>query len=202
MAQVRPNPDQEPTAFYSQQNADLLLFESPSPWKIRALTVCFAAVLVFCAACSRDVLHHMTRNAISPELAPLSWRVAAAIIISGAGVAFFGGMLIFMRFYCTRLFQVAGQDQVRVETLRLFCRRERTLAASRIVSASYYRGKFSSDLRPTVQVDAPWFWVSVSGGRGFLLDVQGNFLESAALAKLLTANYTRPIGGDGDQQGC
>lgn len=181
MSSTAGHPEPQPAS----PAGDILLYESPSPWKIRALTWFLGLVMVFALWASVGVLRHMTADPELAMLAPLSWRITFAVIIAGIGAGFFGGILLYLRFYATRLSLSPQGEVVRVETLRLWGRRECTITASQIVASSFNRGRFSSDLRPTVEVDAPWIWVRVRGARGFLLDAQGRFLEPEILGRLL-----------------
>lgn len=164
---------------------DILLFESPPPLKVRAIAWLSVATLACCLPGSVFVFRHMTRNNFSPELAPLWSRVTMALVIASLGIGFFVGMLFYLKRYATRLIQVSGRDELRVETLRWFGREVRTLNAGQIASASYHRGPFSNPAG--VSVDAPWYWVRVNGSRSFLLDAQGTFHRPDALARLLPA---------------
>lgn len=128
---------------------------------------------------------HMTSDSHSMELAPLWQRIAFLTVIAFISIVFFAGMLIYLRFYCTRLVLLAGDQQIRVETLRLFGRHERILDSNRISSTSYHEGKLDTGVFWVPSVDAPWFWVTVGGGRGFILDLQGQFPEAETLATIL-----------------
>lgn len=170
------------------RTANRLLFESPPPGKIRAVTWFSAAVLAGCLPASYYTLTGMTQMPASPELAPLGTRLAVAALIAVLGGGFFGGMLAYLGYYTTRLTLADDASQVHVETLRLFGRQVRTLPISRIASTSYHRGQLA--FPGGVSVDAPWYWVRVQDERGFLLDAQGTFADRGALAKVLS-NATR-----------
>ena len=120
----------------------------------------------------------------SPELAPLGTRLATAALIAVLGGSFFGGMLVYLGYYTTRLTLTDDACQVLVETLRLFGRHVRTLPISRITSTSFHRGQLT--FLGGVSVDAPWYWVQVQNERGFLLDAQGKFLDRGALGTVLS----------------
>lgn len=164
-------------------NGDLLLYESPPPAKIQALTWGMAVLAAACLPAAWATFWHMTAEAGSPELAPLAARVTLALVIAGFGLGSWAGMMVYLTVYTTRLSRVAGTDTVCVETLRLWGRSTRTLPASHITSAAYHRGKVDSMHGPSV--DAPWIWVKVAGGRGFLLDMQGEIVDRRGLRRLL-----------------
>ena len=48
-------------------------------------------------------------------------------------------------------------------------------------------------IRPTSPVDAPWFWVKVVSGKGFLLDLHGTVFEVEALTRILTADWEKSV---------
>lgn len=166
------------------RTANRLLFESPPPGKIRAVTWFSAAILAGCLPATYYTLTGMTQMPVSPELAPLGTRVATAGLIAALGGGFLGGMLAYLGYYTTRLTLADDAAQVHVETLRLFGRTVRTLPISRITSTSYHHGKLA--IPGGVSVDAPWYWVRVQGERGFLLDAQGKFFDRGVLGKVLS----------------
>lgn len=166
------------------RTANRLLFESPAPGKIRAVTWFSAAVLAGCLPASYFTLTGMTQMPASPELAPFGTRLATAGLIAALGGGFLIGMLVYLRYYTTRLTLAENMTDVHVETLRLLGRQVRTLPIGRITSTSYHRGQLA--FPGGVSVDAPWYWVRVQGERGFLLDAQGKFLDRDALAKVLS----------------
>ena len=189
--QAKPRPAPPPP------RGDGLLFQSPSPLKIQILTWAFGAVQAFCLVAAYWCFTTMVTEVGDAALAPLWQRLLTAGFIVLAGLLFFGGMLVYLPFYTTRLWVVPGTDQVQVETLRLWGRRLRTLAMGDVASTAYHEGKVNYQAGHSV--DAPWFWVKVKGGRGFLLDLQGEFFDTEALAQVLSANWTTPIGGDVDR---
>ncbi len=175
------------------QPTEQVLFESPPVGRIRALTWGAAALIPPGLLWSSFILQHMTAHEDSPELASLTARIVMAICVSGFCIGLFAAMALYLTYYTTRLTQLAGGLFVEVETLRLFGRHVRTLPVSQIASASWHRGKV--DYASGQSVDAPWFWVKVTGDKGFLLDAQGQFFDDKVLDALLTANGAAPLKG-------
>jgi hypothetical protein len=173
------------------KSTDILIYESPKPTKIRALTWFAAVVMVFCAVAATFVFEHMTENEGSPELASLTMRLMMSTIIGGIGIGMFAAMLIYLTYYTTRLKTNARGDQIYVETLRLIGTATRTLKSTQIDSSAYHHGQLNLVRAPSV--DAPWFWVKVISGKGFLLDLHGTVMDVDALTGLLTANWRKPI---------
>lgn len=176
------------------QTAEVRLFASPSPTKIRVLTWAFLALLPACLGWASFIVNHMTANEDPSKLAPLGMRVALALAVIAISVLPFSGLAWYHGLYATRIDLLPPGDRIRVETLTLFGRWQRSLSAAQVRSASYHRGHVAYPGRPSV--DAPWFWVQVQGSRGFLIDAQGEFFDRAALGHLLTAGHSRAIGGD------
>ena len=140
----------------------------------------------------------MNPDEFSSETSLFWTQILLSAFIAAIGIMFFGGMMLYLTYYTTRLSLLPDTDQVHVETLRLWGRRVRTLSSNQVESTAYHEGKVSySSAAPSVK--APWFWVKVHGGKGFLLDIQGDFFDIDAIAKLLSANHTVPIGGDVDR---
>ena len=173
------------------KSRDILIYESPSPGKIRALTWFTAVVMVLCAVAAVFVFEHMLDREGSPELASLSLRLVMSVVIISFGISVFVAMLIYLTYYSTRLTVSARGDVVFVETLRLFGTATRTLKSTQIDSSAYHRGELN--FHSGHSVDAPWFWVKVVSGKGFLLDLHGKVFDVDALTALLTANWKKTI---------
>ena len=176
------------------QTEEVALFASPSPTKIRVVTWVFLALLPACLGGASFIVTHLTAREGDPELASLAMRGTLALCVVGMSLVPFLGMWWYQGSYATRIDLLPPGDRLRVETLRLFGLRQRTLSVAQVRSASYHRGHLAYPGRPSV--DAPWFWVDVEGSRSFLIDVQGEFCDSAALGRVLRAGHSRAIGGD------
>lgn len=175
----------------SLKSNDILLYQSPPPTKVLALTWFAAVVMIFCMVAAVFVFENMIDREGSTELAPFAIRLAMSGVIGSIGVSFFVAMLIYLSYYTTRLTRSRRGDQIHVETLRLLGRATRTLKSSQIDSSAYHHGQL--DLVRGPSVDAPWFSVKVVGGKGFLLDLHGTIVDVDALTEMLTANWKKPI---------
>lgn len=173
------------------KSGDILIYESPKPTKIRALTWFAAALMVFCAVAAKFVFEHMVENEGSTELASLTARLVMSTVIVSIGISVFAAMLIYLTYYTTRLKTNSRGDVIYVETLRLFGTATRTLKSSQIDSSAYHHGQLNLVRAPSV--DAPWFWVKVVSGKGFLLDLHGTVLEVDALTRILTADWEKSV---------
>lgn len=170
------------------QTSETTLYESCGTIKVRLLTWGTFVVLLLCVLAGYWVFHNLIGDEATRELASHGTRLAVGLavglLIPFLGLPFFLGMLVYQRYYATRLVYLSDGDEIRVHTLALFGDRERTIPISRVESASYHRGKLH--IPGGVYVDAPWFWVRVRGGRSFLLDVNGQFSHEHLLKKILS----------------
>lgn len=184
-----PEPIQKAVPPLAAAPIEQQLYRSPSTARIRVVAWFTVAVMLGSLWAASGVLHHLTVANDSAELAPLPWRITAAAIIAALGVGLFGGMLFFLRIYSTRLLLLPYRQNLRLETLTIWGRREKTLPLALISRATYHHGRFSSAWRPTVEVNAPWQWVHLKRGTGFMLDARGEFIDRALAAKLLPASF-------------
>ena len=110
-------------------------------------------------------------------LKPLPVRLAWAISLSGLGLAFLGGMVVYARRYVTRLQHDAVAGVVHVETLI----GARVIPVDHLTAARYHAGRLELEHH----VNAPWTSLRVRGRRiPYILDLQGDVHDARALAGL------------------
>jgi hypothetical protein len=115
-------------------------------------------------------------------LRPFAERLAFGGAVAALGVAFAGGMLLYLTLYVVRL-DLNG-DQVEVETMRLIGTATRPIPAAAVMGGKYYHG--SMRLYRTPSVNAPWATMRVEGRRlPYLLDAQAEHIDKKGLRKLI-----------------
>lgn len=115
--------------------------------------------------------------------------MATAAVIGGLGVGFFLAMLAYLRRYAVRLLLLPETQHLRVTTLRLFGTDDLDVPFSALVQAKFHRGRWVSLWTPSV--NAPYYWIRVTDGRSFLIDMRGEFRNRKGLDGLLGLDDAR-----------
>lgn len=115
------------------------------------------------------------------QLSPWQARLAMALFVGGLGWSFFGGMLIYLRCYVSRILAV---DAETVELLRLWPGPPLRLGARDGALTQAHAGQFRG--RMAVSVSAPWTSLRLPGQRWpLIIDDQGVWNPAATRPKWL-----------------
>ena len=166
-------------------SATQLLYQSGREGRVRLLTWGSALLLLLTWLAGLWVYQNLLVGEEGAELAPQGTRVVAGVAVAVVGAVPLAGMLVYRRYYVVRLSYRPEMDRIEIETLGLSRPQVRLVESGLVVGARYHQGTLR--LPGQVAVDAPWHWVRVEGGRGFLLDGRGRFAESELLQRILSA---------------
>lgn len=146
-------------------------------------------MMVFSALCAAGALYWgwdlFTTFGLRPAdggvLAPLWQRLAWALLLAGAGLAFVIGMWAFGRRYVTRIRYDEAADRLGVGTLEFLATRETFYPASDVAGSDYRHGELEGS-----GVRAPWYRLQLKSRRSpLVLDGQGVFPDPPLAARLL-----------------
>ena len=127
-------------------------------------------------------------------LKPLPIRLAWAVGCAAFGLGFFGGMVVYGFCYVTRLTHDAAAAALGVRPL---LGRARTIPEADVLRGDYREGR--SDGR--IRVNAPWYALRVRGRRlPYVIDLQGEVSDHAALARLVEGGGVRAGSGRGSRR--
>ncbi len=127
-------------------------------------------------------------------LKPLPIRLAWGVGFAALGLGFFGGMVVYGLVYVTHLAHDAAAGTLGVRTL---LGRARTIPEADVLPGDYRAGR--SDGR--IRVNAPWYALRVRGRRlPYVIDLQGDFSDHAALARLVEGEGVRAGSGRGSRR--